>query len=67
MNEIVFQNKYVEVGTFKNPYGKKMFSIEFKVDPASMDSYRGFPIKKAAKVAKWLKKAAKAIKGLQND
>lgn len=64
MIETIFENKYIKIETFKNPYDKKMFSIVFKVDPNSEDSYRGFPIKKAVKVAKWLKKAAKTIKGL---
>lgn len=65
MDKVVFQNKFVEVDTFKNTYGEKMFSIRFKVDTASDSSYRGFSIKRAKKVSKWLKKVAKTIKGLQ--
>ena len=65
MNKTIFANKYVKVVTFTNIYGAKMFGIEFKVDPASLDSYRGFRVEKAEKVAKWLRKAAKAIKRIK--
>lgn len=65
MDKTIFQNKHVTIETFRNPYDTKMFSIKFNVGSGSDDSYRGFSIKKAAKVAKWLKKAAKAVKGLQ--
>lgn len=64
MDKVIFQNKHIKVDTFKNSYGTKMFSIRFKVDPASDDFYRGFSTEKAEKVAKWLKKVAKVIKGL---
>lgn len=64
MDRVIFANKYLSVTRFKNPDGDKMFSLQFLVDEASDSSYRGFPIKRAKKVAKWLKQAAKAIKGL---
>jgi hypothetical protein len=55
------QTKYMELNTFTNYLKQKMFSVRFIVDGASDDSYRGWRIKKAHKVAKELRKMAKAI------
>lgn len=65
MNKIIFSNKHIEARVFKNLDGHKMFSFQFLVDEASDDSYRGFKLSNAKKVAKWLKKLSKTVKGLQ--
>ena len=61
---MLFENNYIQVGTFRNIDGIKMFSIQWKVDEGSDDSYHGFKIKKAKKVAKWLRKIAKRLEKL---
>lgn len=63
MNNI-FINKYVSVDTFTNSINKKMFSIRFVVGEESEDFYRGWPLKKAKKIAKMLRKMAKKIERL---
>jgi len=66
MDKLIYKNRTVEVVQFVNFYKEKMFSIRFRVDSASDDSYRGFKIKDAKKVSKWLKEISEAIESLED-
>lgn len=63
-DKYILATKYAQVTTFTNYNGDKMFSIRFVVPEDSDDSYRGWKIKKARKVAKQLRKIAKTIERL---
>lgn len=57
----LFENKFIRMWTFKNVDKIPMIAVEFVVDEASANSYRGFSIKKSRKVAKWFRKLAKKL------
>lgn len=57
-------DKHIKVGLFTNPYNTKMFSVTFQTPPDSEDSYRGWNIKKAKKVAKMFRKLVKRLEKL---
>jgi len=57
-------DKHIRLERFTNPYGTKMFSVTFNVSSDSEDSYRGWDIKKAKKVAKMFRKLADRLQNL---
>lgn len=61
MKKIIYEDKRIEVRRFVNYMEDDMFSIRFKVDEGSADNYHGWKIKKAAKIAKILRKIAKKL------
>lgn len=57
-------HKHLKVETFTNPDKDKMFSVRFNTGPDSLDTYRGWKITKAKKVAKMFRKLAKQLEQL---
>ncbi len=64
MDKYILATKHTQLATFTNYKQQEMFSLKFIVPEFSADSYRGWKIKKAGKIAKELRKVAKAIEKL---